>query len=111
MDWFLDEILAGFQRLACLALERQPAAEVIRGTALAWVEALTHGRRWDQGRDAPRIREAFRTLAATRTSWPAPLHLIEALPRLEGVKALPARASDPERVQRMIDGLAQELKA
>lgn len=80
MDWFAIEILTGLQKLACCSWERTPAAEVLPGTAQIWIEALTHGRSWDEGRDASRIRGAFLTLANTRTVWPGPVHFLQALP-------------------------------
>lgn len=46
----------------------------------AWIDALSFGRQWDQERDTPRIRHAFRVLGANRTEWPAPLDLVQALP-------------------------------
>lgn len=46
----------------------------------AWFDALSFGRQWDQERDTPRIRHAFRVLGANRTEWPAPKDLIDSLP-------------------------------
>ena len=71
------------QKLLPLSLESTPAAEVMAGTALAWHEVLVHGRAFEQDRDLPRFREAFRTLAARQRRWPAPIDFIEALPRIE----------------------------
>lgn len=70
----------GLQKLSCLSLDRTPAAEVLSGTAQAWMEAITDGRAWDWGRDAERVRIAFRTLARTARRWPAPSEFLEALP-------------------------------
>lgn len=127
MDWFAIEILTGLQKLACCSWERTPAAEVLPGTAQIWIEALTHGRAWDQGRDASRIRAAFLTLAQTRTQWPGPLHFLQALPdstqlRLAGAGERPA--DSPELRQALdavargevpkvtsVDGLRRELGA
>lgn len=66
-----------------LSLDRTPAAELIAGTARAWLEAVTADNAFDCQRDTPRIRAAFRALAKQRESWPAPRHFIEALPRVE----------------------------
>ena len=82
-EWLLDEIATGLQKLACLSLDRTPAAELLTATARVWHEAITDGRAFDEQRDSPRIRQAFRTLAATREQWPAPRHLVEALPKIE----------------------------
>lgn len=80
--WIHDEILDGLSKLLCLSLERSPAADMIAGTAAAWVEAITFGSHWDEARDRPRFREAFITLANTREQWPAPKHFLEAIPRI-----------------------------
>lgn len=60
----------------------------------AWIDALTLGRQWDQDRDTPRIRHAFRVLGASRTDWPAPKDLVEALPASEQ-KQLPRSTGIP----------------
>jgi hypothetical protein len=83
MDWMKRELLTGFQRLLTLGLDRQPAAEVIPGTVSTWFDALTHGRVFDEERDAPRFRAAFRTLASRCRNWPSPADFIEAMPRIE----------------------------
>ena len=59
MDWLTRELMTGFQKLLCLGLDRTPASDLIEGTVMAWAEAITAGRAWDQERDAPRIRAAF----------------------------------------------------
>lgn len=78
---------------------------------MAWCEAVTSGRAWDQQLDAPRFRRAFVTLASTRTSWPAPLHFIEAMPPREQLvltkQAIPA---DPERVAAAIEEVRSILQ-
>lgn len=107
MDWFAIEILTGLQKLACCSWERTPAAEVLPGTAQIWIEALTHGRSWEEARDASRIRAAFLTLAQTRTQWPGPLHFLQALPdstqlRIAGPGAKPA---DPPELREALDAV------
>ena len=72
--------MTGLQKLACLSLDRTPAAEMLVGTAAAWTEALTADRSWDESRDASRVRAAFVTLAKTCRRWPAPVEFTEALP-------------------------------
>lgn len=112
IEWLRDELLTGLQKLYCLGLERTPAAEVLQGTAATWCEAVTTGRVFDRDLDTARIRRAFVTLASTRTSWPAPVHFIEALPQREQlaltkqpIPADPARAAAAvEEVRRMLSG-------
>lgn len=100
MDWLTTELLTGFQKLLCLGLDRTPASDLLQGTVLAWREAITAGRDWDEQRDAPRIRQAFVTLATARETWPAPRHFLDALPRIEqralGYEVKPA---SPEQAQ------------
>lgn len=93
-----------------MSLERTPAAEIIPGTVQAWCEVLLDRREWDQERDTPRIREAFRTLARHRRTWPAPVDFTEALPahRNEWV-ALPAATPTPEHAAKIMAEIAQRL--
>lgn len=74
---------------------------MLPGTAHAWLEAVTNGREFKPERDTSRLRAAFRTLANTRETWPAPKHLIDALPRIEqsaiGYEVKPASPEEAER--------------
>ena len=55
--------------------------ELMEGTVRAWGEALMmRNCIWDERLDAWRIREAFLRLSARAERWPAPTHLIDALP-------------------------------
>ena len=94
-DWFSVEIGRGLQRLMALALPGRPQAEVIRGTATAWRDALSVGRSWDEHRDAPRIREGFVRLSSTATQWPTPRDLLGALPPAPPQKRLPPPTTIP----------------
>lgn len=110
MDWVTREIITGIQKLSCLGLDREPAAELAEGTVAAWVEALTLNRHWDEAQDAPRFRKAFSILGQSRSTWPAPKDFLEAMPPREQLKELPSRVSDPERAQRYIDEIAGLLR-
>ncbi|MFZ0871577.1 MAG: hypothetical protein WAM90_12745 [Rhodanobacter sp.] len=99
--WIENEILLGFQKLMTLGLDRQPAADLIEGTLLTWVEAVTHGKRWEQDRDTNRIRDAFATLAATCNVWPSPAVFLLAVPPAS--KQRPVSRLDDE--QRRASGL------
>jgi hypothetical protein len=80
-DWLLQEVAAGLQRLILLALEGGPALESIEGVALAWADAcLCWPIAWDEAQDAPRLRLAFRQLAASVKRFPSPVQLREVLP-------------------------------
>ena len=104
-QWLHNEILDGLSKLLCLRLQGTPPDDLIEGTAAAWYEAITDGRTFDVLVDAPRFRRAFLTLMATRESWPAPKHFIEALPRVEqaaiGYEAKPV--SRDEAAKRMAE--------
>lgn len=108
--WIHNEIMDGLSRLLCLSLERTPAADLIEGTAAMWCEAVTHERVFDERLDAPRFRAAFSTLARTRTSWPAPLHFLEAMPPREqlALTKQPIKA-DPERAAKYMADIATAL--
>lgn len=75
-----------------------------------WMATLTRGRAWDQARDTARIREAFVTLGETRTTWPAPVHFLEALPPVEQ-KALDyeIKPVSPQEALQIIDRLRREI--
>lgn len=75
---------------------------MIPGTVAAWSDALTFNRVWDEGRDAQRIRHAFRALGATESEWPSPSDLVRNLPRVEALLALPAKPVSPEVAQQNI---------
>lgn len=79
---------------------------------MAWLEAITSGRSWDQDRDTPRIREAFVTLARIRRQWPAPVDFLDAVPRIRvELKALPRVASDPAKIAAAIAEAQRALRA
>ena len=80
-DWLMIELRDGLRKLVSLSLESPPSAGLIGATLLTWAETLTAGRAWDEGRDAPRIRTAFRTLAARCRRWPVPADFFDALPK------------------------------
>ncbi|WP_458788953.1 hypothetical protein [Dyella jiangningensis] len=91
-------------------MERQPAAELIKGTLAMWGRVITNGRAFDEQRDTPRFRAAFLTLGARRT-WPAPQDFIDALPRIEKERTPLRLMSDEqrERNRRRINGLIDKL--
>lgn len=94
MDWLLEEILTGLQKLSLLRLANSPATDdEIEGCARAWIEALAKARDWKiEDRDA--IRSAFRVLLAREPQdgravfWPAPGDFLAHMPK-ERVYAAP----------------------
>lgn len=79
------------QKLICLGLDRSPAYELIKGTAAAWFEGLTHNRQWDKERDTQRILDAFSVVIKTRKQWPTVADFLECLPAIVEKPALPVR--------------------
>lgn len=76
---------------------------MIAGTSAAWVEAITHNRQFEREQDAPRFREAFKTLANTRRTWPAPIDFMDVLPkRAEPLALRDGRVASPEVVERAV---------
>ena len=62
------------------------------------MEALTFNREFDEVLDGSRFRKAFVTLAATRTTWPAPRDFLDALPPRDQLQlARESRKADPVR--------------
>ncbi len=109
-QWIHDEILDGLSKLLCLSLERTPASDMIAGTAMAWCEALTDSRCWDERLDAPRFRKAFVKRAQIRRVWPAPADFMDALPTREqlAITKQPIPAS-PARVNAAVAEVANLL--
>lgn len=87
--WFRDEVISGIQRLSLLALEGEPAGELLRGTVLGWVECLWPDRAWLEDRDVPRLRAAFLALSRQVRRWPPPRALLDALPPAPEQRKLP----------------------
>lgn len=110
MDWVTREIITGIQKLSCLGLDREPAAELAEGTVAAWVEAVTLGKEWDERLDATRFRKAFTILAQTSSMWPTPKAFLEAMPARDQLaltkQAIPA---DPAKAEAAMDEIAQLL--
>lgn len=94
MQWMVKEIGLGLAKLLCLRLAGCPSEDMIEATVAAWIDALIFGRQWDQERDTPRIRHAFRVMAANRTEWPTPKDLMDSLPASEQ-KQLPRSTGIP----------------
>ena len=90
--WFRGAIVDGISLLMTLRLDGSPAADTIVATGAAWIRSLWRRRWWHQERDLPRIVAAFDSIAASFTSWPAPAHLIHALPPVDHQHPIAIRA-------------------
>ncbi|TCS70695.1 hypothetical protein EDC61_11422 [Sulfuritortus calidifontis] len=112
--WLVAEVAEGIQRLLVLRLDGCPPADAVEAVALAWADALiVRGVAWDEALDAPRLREAFRRLAAHCTRWPAPAAIWEHMPaRPEQAKLPPPKVSDEDRKRalRMLAELRDKLR-
>lgn len=113
-DWLRNEVVSGLQRLLLLNLESGPALDSIEGVAMAWVDACqVWPIAWEREADAPRLRQAFRVLAASCRRWPSPVQLREALPPRQAPPALPRPAVDEARaaeVQREIRAILEGMR-
>lgn len=92
----------GLSKLLCLRLPGCPASDMVEGTVAAWIDALTFNRAWDQERDAPRIRYAFRVLGSSASEWPVPADLMRSMPPVQDLAALPAKVVSDEVAQQNI---------
>jgi hypothetical protein len=111
--WLVAEVAEGLQRLLVLRLEGTPPADAIDGVVLAWCDALLVRGRWEQAPDAPRIRQAFRSLAAHAMRWPAPANLWEHMPPRPQPQPLPPPAMDESKraeVKAMLAELAAKMR-
>jgi hypothetical protein len=98
----MNEVTNGLKRLLPLALDYSPAPDMLRGTALAWVDALDfHSKSWDEEADAWRFQQAFRWLGANMTAWPKPIQFIQ---------ALPPRRPVPELARPVVPMTAEQLE-
>lgn len=89
--WFHNRVLEGLQFLMSLGLEGTPAAEVIRLTATAWIQALWSANiDWQEPLDSHRLHRAFNDLAVRALRWPSPRVLLDHLPSRPQPRALPA---------------------
>jgi hypothetical protein len=74
----------------------------------AWYDAFTDGYVWDEQLDVPRFRKAFIRFSKVDTNvWPQPREILALLPDREKFVALPAKPSNTEKTQQMIDGLKE----
>lgn len=112
--WMVAEMAEGLQRLVLLRLEGAASADSIAGVAMAWADAMmVVGIAWDEAQDVPRLKMAFRLLASRLERWPAPKHLLEALPARPEPRKLPAppaTEADRERARVMLASITKKLR-
>lgn len=100
-----------------LSLNRQPAADLIEGTAGTWLEAIYSNRTWERERDTPRFRQAFATLFCECDEWPSPAYFLRSLPAAPkqyyvatGALSDKTHHAASPQVQAVIDDLAKKLR-
>jgi hypothetical protein len=110
-DWIKRAVARGLQRLMSLSLDGQPSANLMPTCAMAWSEALVSGRLLDQALDEPRIDAGFVALTRTALRWPAPAHLLLAMPPRPQRQALPRQMDEVRRAraERFVSQLAAQL--
>lgn len=107
--WFESEVARGMQALMVLRLPGAPPEDAITLTLDVWLNALEDWIVWNEEQDTPRIQKAFKTLIRKSEKWPAPKHLIEALPERIHMPALPEPPLTAEERQRNKARLAKLL--
>ena len=108
--WLVAEVAEGIQRLLLLRLEGCPSVDAVEAVALAWADAVwVRAGRWTQAQDAPRLRQAFRSLAAHARRWPAPVEIWDHLPPRQEPRALEPPPPTPEQRAR-IRALLQQAR-
>ena len=77
---------------------------------MAWNDALTFRKEWDEQLDKPRFREAFTYLAQTRKTWPTPADFLEHLPpRKQLALTKQVIPCDPEVAKAQIAEISRSL--
>lgn len=114
MQWIREEVGNGLQALLSLRLKNTPAEDMIELTADIWVQAFseTLGSWAVEELDAHRIREGFRKAFPKIREWPAPIDIIEQMPKRSEPRQLPGPEPDEEAKQRIratIEGLKTKL--
>ena len=107
--WLGEIVKAHIERLKLLRLEGEPLAEAMGEVTRIWAETLAGHRHWDRARDTPRLHQGFVRLTATCKRWPAPAHLLEALPDIPLQPCLPRPALSREQRQKNLRRLSRIL--
>lgn len=87
--WLGEIVKRHIERLKLLRLEGEPLAEAMGEVTRIWGETLAEYQNWDRARDTPRLHRGFAILTATSERWPAPAHLLKALPVIPPEPCLP----------------------
>jgi hypothetical protein len=96
--WFSQLIAECLATLYLLNLEGCPAADSVGKTARIWERMLWEKsyNGWDEGKDDPRIRAAFKSIAHRCKRWPNPAVFWEHLPNRPAVASASGSTLDPD---------------
>lgn len=114
MTWLRVAIMEGIQGLLALRLPGAPADDTVTAMAKVWCIAVeTWPVAWDESLDKPRLRAAFRTLAASCDRWPAPKNLRDALPPRPEIKKLaaPVGGKMPPEIRKQLNAFLAKGRA
>ena len=80
-QWLENSLIEGLQMLLTLRLRNAPASDTIDAVVDVWVAVFAaRPIGWDEPRDAPRLHQAFAKVGGKLDHWPAPAHVLEAMP-------------------------------
>lgn len=111
--WLGEIVKYHMERLRLLNLDASPPGVAMGEVTRIWAETIAASGVYDEALDAPRFHSAFMTLQRTVERWPAPRHLLEALPaRAEALKLPPppVTEADRERARVMLAGITRKLR-
>lgn len=94
-QWLEHIVIDGVQLLLALRLANAPAADTVDATVTAWLIAFMARGHWVEERDGPRFKAAFLRLVSTLDRWPAPKHLLDAMPAAAAQISLPPPSGKP----------------
>lgn len=109
--WLGEIVKYHMQRLRLLNLDGAPAGVVMGEVTRVWAETIAACHvNANEHIDGPRLHEAFLYLMQTSERWPAPKHLLKAIPPRPQPQALPAPTIAPEKRAQILAQLA-DLRA
>ncbi len=111
--WLGEIVKYHMERLRLLNLDASPPGVAMGEVTRIWAETIAASGEFDEEEDSPRFHAAFLTLQRTLERWPAPKHLLEALPARPEPRKLPAppaTEADRERARVMLASITKKLR-
>ena len=111
--WLGEIVKYHMERLRLLNLDASPPGVAMGEVTRIWAETIAASGVFDEALDAPRLHSAFMTLQRTVERWPAPKHLLEALPSRPEPLKLPAplpTEAERERARVVLAGITEKLR-